>query len=498
MASEGHVPSVKKNYVFNSLQNISTILFPLISFTYISRVLGPEKFGTVVFASSFTGYFALLASLGMPLYGAREIAKARGTPERTDKVFSELFCIGVCSTAVSLLLFFIPLLTVDKIQKETVLFLITGSIIVANFFSVDWLFQGLEQYGNIAVRSVVFKAISLALLIVTVRRESDYLWYAAMSVVAVAGSNISGFIVARKHVRLRFSRLSLRPHLRPIIVLFSVVCMVCVYIYLDSVILGFLAGNSAVGLYSAASKITRTVVVIVTSVSMVLVPRISYYLKNNMLDEYRAITQKSIYFILFLAFPLSVGLFLCAPDILALFTGNRFAAAALTIRITAPLIVIIGLSNFFSLQILYPNGEENKLLIAVLCAAVVDVACNVALIPLFNFNGTAVASVTAELTALFGMILMSRKKYLTFRLVDKRVISYLAASLAMGCAVFLVMRLVRTPPLSTVSSCAVGAVCYTGLLYGIRDPLMREIVGLVRNRGLAGIGLLFSKERQRP
>jgi O-antigen/teichoic acid export membrane protein len=495
MASDGPVPSVKKNYVFNSLQNISTILFPLVSFAYISRVLGPEMFGKVVFASSFTGYFALLAGLGIPLYGAREIAKARGTSGKASTVFSELFVIGLLSTLASLVLFVVPLLTVDKIQKETVLFLVTGGIVVANFFSIDWLFQGLEQYGNIALRSVFFKALSLALLFIAVRRETDYLWYAATSVVAVAGSNIAGFLMARKHVRLTFSGLSIRHHLRPIVVLFSVVCTVCVYIYLDSVILGFLAGNNAVGLYSAASKITRTVVVVVTSVSMVLVPRISYYLKNNMLDEYRTITQKSIYFILFLALPLSVGLFLCAPDILALFTGNRFAEAALTIRITSPLIVVIGLSNFFSLQILYPNGEENKLFIAVLCAAAVDVAFNFALIPLLSYNGTAIASLAAEMTALGVMILMCRKRYLTFRLIDKRVISYGAASLGMGVVVLFVLHVVRNPLLSAACACASGAASYAGLLYVMRDPLMREITDLVRNRGVAGVGLLFSRER---
>lgn len=491
MTSEASIPSVKKNYLYNTLLNFSNILFPLISFTYVSRTLGPANFGKVVFASSFVGYFLLLACLGIPIYGSREIARVRNDRDALSRLFSELFFINLCSTMVSLLLFLAPLFCIGKLRQETALFLVTGSMIVTNFFSVDWLFQGLENYRNITIRSLCFKTLALVMLFMAVRHESDYLWYAAMSIISTGGSNFVGFLYSRKYVRLRFARFSVRAHIKPIIIISSATLTVCIYIYLDSVMLGFLAGDRAVGLYSAAAKITRTVVVAVTSLNMVMIPRISYYLRNGLLKEYRAITQKSIHFILFLACPLSVGLFLLAPDIVAVFAGRQFIDAVAAIHILAPIIVIIGVSNFYSLQILYPNGEEGKLFIAVFCAAVVDVVCNLALIPLYSYKGTAVASVAAELTALILFILLTKKHHKAFRLMDRPAFIYLSASMVMGGVMYAVIRCLHNPIASITVSFLTGTLLYTVILFSAKEPITREIVCLFRTKGFAGIRMLF-------
>lgn len=486
------VASVKKNYFYNTLLNLSNIVFPLVTFTYVSRMLGPATFGKVAFATSFTGYFLLLASLGIPVYGSREIARARsGGREELSRLFSELFFLNLFSTAAALVLFAIPLVVVHKLQQETVLFLVTGSMILANLFSVDWLFQGLENYRNVTLRSLCFKTAGLVILFLFVRRESDYLWYAAVGVITTGGSNIAGFLLRRKHAGLRFSGLSLRPHLGPVFVLFGAVLTTCVYMYLDSVMLGFLAGDKAVGLYTAASKITRTAVVVVTSLSMVLVPRISFYVKNGLMDEYRNISQKSTYVILLVALPLSVGLYFLAPDIVAVFAGARFKDAVAAIHITAPLIVIIGVSNFFSLQILYPNGQEKSMLLAALGAAAVDVVLNLALIPRFGFRGTAAASLGAEVVTLVLYVVFTKKELRKFRFVDRRTATYACASAIMGVALFFVTRLLSNPAASMAISCVSGILVYFGILYAVKDPLVREVAALVRKRGLSGFRMLL-------
>jgi O-antigen/teichoic acid export membrane protein len=492
MTSHAAVASVKKNYFYNTVLNVSNIAFPLVTFTYVSRVLGPATFGKVAFASSFVGYFLLLACLGIPIYGSREIARVRsGTREELSRLFSELFFLNLCSTVASLLLFLIPLLLVDKLRQETVLFLVTGSIILTNFFSVDWLFQGLENYRNVTLRSLSFKIIGLAVLFLLVRSESDYLWYAAVSVIVTGGSNLAGFIMRKDLVGLRTTGLSLRSHVRPILVLFGTALTTYIYTYLDSVMLGFLADDKAVGLYSAASKITRSVIVVITSLSLVLVPRISFYVRNNLIDEYRKITQKSAHVILFLALPLSVGLYFLAPGIVLIFAGRQFLDAAAAIHIMAPLLVVVGISNFYSLQILYPNGQENKMLIAALCAAAIDVGLNFALIRPFGFRGTALASLGTEITTLVLFVLFTKKQYRTFRLVNRQTLTYLFASAAMGALLYSIMKFLPDPLLSIIVSSVCGVLLYAGILSCAKDPLLREILHLVKDRGISGIRSLL-------
>lgn len=480
MTSHPVAASVRKNYVYNTLINFSNILFPLVTFTYVSRMLGPTSFGKVAFATSFVGYFVLLAGLGMPIYGSREVARARGrTGGELSGLFSELFFLNVCATVVAVLLFLVPLFLIDKIRGETVLFLVTGSMILVNVFAVDWLFMGLENYRNVAVRTLAFKCVGLVCLFLFVHGESDYVWYAAVGVIVTGGSNMAGFLFGRRYVRLTFAGLSPRRHLRPIFILFGAILTTSVYVYLDSVVLGFMAGDKAVGLYTAASKITRTVVVAVTSLSMVLVPRISYYVKNNLMDEYRTITQKSIYVIVFLSLPLSVGLYFLGRDIVTMFAGGKFLDAVAAVHITAPLIVIIGVSNFFSLQILYPNGQEGKIFLAAIAAAAVDVILNVSLIPVLGFRGTAVASLGAEIVTLVLFVVFTKKEHRQFTVADRRIAGYVCSAALMGVALFFTTRALRNPAAAIVVSSIAGAAVYGGTLYAAGDPLAKEIVALV-------------------
>jgi O-antigen/teichoic acid export membrane protein len=324
-----------------------------------------------------------------------------------------------------------------------------------------------------------------------VRSESDYLWYAAVSVIVTGGSNLAGFIMRKDLVGLRTTGLSLRSHVRPILVLFGTALTTYIYTYLDSVMLGFLADDKAVGLYSAASKITRSVIVVITSLSLVLVPRISFYVRNNLIDEYRKITQKSAHVILFLALPLSVGLYFLAPGIVLIFAGRQFLDAAAAIHIMAPLLVVVGISNFYSLQILYPNGQENKMLIAALCAAAIDVGLNFALIRPFGFRGTALASLGTEITTLVLFVLFTKKQYRTFRLVNRQTLTYLFASAAMGALLYSIMKFLPDPLLSIIVSSVCGVLLYAGILSCAKDPLLREILHLVKDRGISGIRSLL-------
>lgn len=97
---------LKKNIFFNTLLSLSQLLFPLISFPYASRVLGPEAIGTVSFADNFTTYFLIFSALGIPLYGIREIAKVKHDQKKLGIVFSELLIIHLCTSLIAVVILF--------------------------------------------------------------------------------------------------------------------------------------------------------------------------------------------------------------------------------------------------------------------------------------------------------------------------------------------------------------------------------------------------------
>lgn len=67
--------SIKFNFIMNALLTISSVIFPMITFPYYSRVLGAEGTGSVGFALAVVSYFTMVASLGVPTYGIGHVRK---------------------------------------------------------------------------------------------------------------------------------------------------------------------------------------------------------------------------------------------------------------------------------------------------------------------------------------------------------------------------------------------------------------------------------------
>lgn len=422
-------PSIKKNYLYNTAFTIASFLFPIITFPYVARVLGPVYIGKVAFAESIVAYFALFASLGIPLYGIREVAKVRDDKTALNRVFSELFIINVAAMGISALLFLSLFFLIEKIRAEEVLFLVLGINIILGAFSIEWLYKGLENYQYITLRSLFFKLISLGLLFLLVRSQGDYVWFAGISVLALSGANILNMINSKKYVKLTLKDIQLKKHIKPILVIFSTTIAISLYINLDKVMLGFLAGDEYVGLYTAASKMNRIVLSVITSLGTVLIPRMSYYLESNRMAEFDLLSKRSLDFIFSLAIPAMVGMILLSNEIMLLFAGPQYTSAVLTTRIMAPIILLIGLSTFFSLQILIPSHKEIFVLYITLSAAITDIALNFLLIPRFYHNGAAIATVSAELIAMMLNVLFIKKLF-PIKILSRKTFELLLISLS--------------------------------------------------------------------
>jgi len=437
--------------------------------------------GKVNVAISLAAYFALFACVGIPIYGTRELARVRDDKKELSKMFSEIFAINCITTVFAFFIYCLVCLQ-GHFRADFVLFFIAGIPILFNMFSIDWLFQAVENYKYLSIRNTIVKVLSLGLLLLLIHKPSDYLAYAAVGVVSVLGANIVTFIGLKRYVTLSFKDLSIAKHIPSLLILSGWVLSASAYVNLDSVLVGLLSGETSVGLYSAAMKINKIFLPVVTSLGIVLVPRISYYLKNNMTNDYNAVAQKSIRFILLSAFPLMVFIFLYAPQIIRLISGEMYFAAVPSIRILAPIIFFIGCSNFLGVQILFPNGKEKALFLSSVIAAAVSLALNVVLIPRFHQNGAAIANVAAECTIFIIQMYLVRK-YISFSMVNKNHALYLLCSIVAGAVSFFVTLSINGPVMVLLLLKAiVFIIVYLGVLFAIKDSLVIEIRTTVHRR----------------
>lgn len=452
------------------------MIFPLITFPYTSRILGPEGTGKVNFATSFVSYFTLLASIGIPLYGIRQIARVRDNKEELSAVTQELFLMQLVSSLIVFCSFFIVVFLNKKLYDEKTLFYIVSFSIILTTLGMDWLYQGLEKYTYITVRSLIFSSISVVAIYLFIHQKQDYIISAAIGVFASFGSCVLNFYNARKIIFAKRTRpWNFKRHIKPMAIVFLMNFIISIYIQLDTVMLGFMASAKNVGYYSSAMKLTKMILGVVTSLGSVLLPRLSYYIANHKTEEFDNMLNKSFSIILLLCLPIVAALMLLSKEIIFVFAGSQYLPAANCIVITAPVILFIGLTNIFGIQILYPLGKDIKVVISVGIGALVSVTLNLLLIPIFAHIGAAIATFFAELVVLIVQLIMISKVY-HITLPFSNIRKYLEATLALIILLVITKLGVSKLWLRLIIDVPAGVVLYFGLLLLMKESFVEEVI----------------------
>ena len=347
--------SIAKNSFYNLLYKGFTALFPLLTTSYISRVLLPDGVGIVAYANTIVNYFVVVAALGIPNYGVKVIASKRQNIEGRSKSFAELLTINAISTLIFLLLYYCLVNFSSIFHGKIVLMNTMGIMLVLNFFNIDWFYQGLEEYGYISTRSIIVKIISFVLMYIFVKTKEDYIIYAFILCLATAGNYFFNIFNARKYIYFSgMNELNIKKHIKPIMIIFGTSLATSIYLNLDTVMLGALKGSFAVGLYTASVKVVQAVKSLINSISNVIFPRQSNYLGTKKIKEYKILFYNGLRGIIVVTLPSAIGLCMLSKEIIYLFSGIEYIQAwkssmILAINIIFSVIVI----SLISLSVSY-------------------------------------------------------------------------------------------------------------------------------------------------
>ncbi|MDR6566550.1 flippase [Chitinophaga ginsengisegetis] len=474
--------SIKKNFVFNALLSVSRVIFPLISFPYSSRILGPESIGAVNFVDSYTQYFCILAALGIPIYGVRQVAKLRDNPIDLQKLTSELIVINFISTLGWCVAYYLIAWWTGKLSELPGLHILGSIYLLLYTFPVEWFFQGTENFGYITVRSLLLNVLSLGLLFILVKTEQDVLWYYGITIVVFAMNGGINLIKLTRSVKLTLKNLEYKKHFRPLFFLFSSQIAINVYVLLDKVILGYLAENKYVGYYSTASKLTKILLTFIGALAIVMVPQMAKAFDSNDMTKARGLFKNSCEFVITISIPIVFGLFCLSDDLVGLISGAQFAPAANSMRILAPIILLIGLNNIFGMQVLIPKGRERLLFMSVTVGMFVSVALNFALIPFFMHNGAALATLATE----FAVALVTG--YYALKELNERMDWLLIVKTILVCIPFyFIYKLMPAVPgwVRIISTAVIAGVYYTAVqIWILKNRLWKDqyskIINLVK------------------
>ena len=408
---------MKKNLEVNTILNMiktgSNIIFPLITIPYVLRILSADNIGKVAFGNSFVSYFSLIASLGISTYAIRECAKVRDDRKNLDRVASQIFSINICTTVIAYVLLAISLVVFRRLDSYRSLIIIQSTVILFTTVGADWINTAMEDFAYITLRSVLVQILSLGLMFLFVKTPEDYVKYAIITVLSSSGSSISNIIYRRKYCKMRFTwDIPWKTHMIPILFLFVMTLSQTVFNSADITMLGLMKGNYAVGIYSTAAKIERVISQVVSSIVMVLIPRLSYMFDSGEYDKINALLRKVLAVFITIGLPTCAGAAVMAKEIILIVGGEKYVEATLVLQILliSFLFSLVG-GSFLGNIVLLPSGNEKQFMIICCISTVVNVIANAFLIPIFG--AYAAAGTTAFSSFLIMMMLILS--------VDKRI-----------------------------------------------------------------------------
>ena len=470
--------SVKVNYILNLINTGTQMLFPLITFPYVCRVIEADGIGQINFFQSIISYISLFTCLGIPMYAIREIARDRSDVVKMNRTAMEILLLHSMLTLVGYAIVAILCLTVPQIQVNIPLFLILSLTIFFTAIGCEWFYQGIEDFKYITIRGLIIKTVSVVLLFIFVKSKTDLLYYGCYTVFGVLGGNIFNFFRLRKYFHrenIIFSELHIKRHVKPVLKVFSFSVVTSIYLQLNTVLLGFLKNALAVGYFAAATKVMQMLLTMSACLGSVMMPRASHLIAENKEDEFSRLIQKSYDFTLAIALPMTIGLIFCAPSLITALCGVKFEHSILPSQIIAPIILMVAISNVFGIQVLFPKGKINIVTLCCGIGAVADLTLNLCLIPFFSYIGTSIAYLGAEVATTVSMYFIGRR-YIPIIYFKKSHLTYALGCIVMAFALY-GLSLLQLPTLTILllQGCC-GVLAYFIILCICKDEMLVQIL----------------------
>lgn len=470
--------SVKVNYILNLINTGTQMLFPLITFPYVCRVIEADGIGQINFFQSIISYISLFTCLGIPMYAIREIARDRSDVVQMNRTAMEILLLHSMLTLVGYAIVAILCLTVPQIQVNIPLFLILSLTIFFTAIGCEWFYQGIEDFKYITIRGLIIKTISVVLLFIFVKSKTDLLYYGCYTVFGVLGGNIFNLFRLRKYIHrenIIFSELHIKRHIKPVLKVFSFSVVTSIYLQLNTVLLGFLKNALAVGYFAAATKVMQMLLKMSACLGSVMMPRASHLIAENKEAEFNRLIQKSYDFTLAIALPMTIGLIFCAPSLITALCGVKFEHSILPSQIIAPIILMVAISNIFGIQVLFPKGKINIVTLCCGIGAVADLILNLCLIPFFSYIGTSIAYLGAEVATTVSMYFIGRK-YIPIIYFKKSHLTYALGCIVMALALYGI-SLLQLPTLTILllQGCS-GVLAYFIILCIRKDEMLVQIL----------------------
>lgn len=388
--------SVKTNLIYQISYQILTIIIPLVTTPYISRILGQDGVGIYSYTSSTMYFFLLAANLGIISYGNREIAAVDDDRYKLGRTFWGIFWCHFLSTLMCLVayvVFFLCFVTEYKLA-----FLCQMVYLVACLADITWFFSGLQRFKVTVLRNLLVRLITFVLVFFVVKEEADVWKY----ILLLAMGNLIGYLAIWTQVKayvgvVRVPLKEVVGHFKPLLVLFIPIMAMSVYKYMDKLMIPQITKISQLGLYENAEKVMTLPLGVLTGVGSVMLPKMSKMFAEGKSDDASEYFSVALKYIMILAFGMTFGLMGVAPTLAPVFLGEEFTACGELITLISVVILFQAWSFSICTQYLIPNKKDKVFIFGTITGVIVNFILNYVLIRRYEAQGAVIATIVTEL-----------------------------------------------------------------------------------------------------
>ena len=467
---------VIKNYLYNLSYQILTIILPIITVPYVTRIFTSEDLGNYGFYNSIVSYFSLFAMLGIGIYGTKQIAAARDV----SSTFWNIYAIQLIASILALFVYVMTLLSIPKMSG--IVPIILGIVLLTKMIDISWLFTGKEDFKKITLRNTMVKVAGVISIFTFIKSSEDLYLYIFLIVIFDFLGQFVMWIPAKKFIkRPSFDTKIIKKNLHPIVLLFLPQVAISLYVVLDRTLLGLLGSYSDVGIYEQGQKLISILLKVVSSLGVVMLPRVANLLSERRDKEAQNMVKFSFILYNLIIFPMIFGLIAVNEVFVKLFLGQNFQDVKYVLYVIVFNIMFVGWTNILGYQVLVVRNKNKEFMLSTTIPAFVSVAVNIAVIPFFGYIGASITSVVVEILVFGIQWYYSRNIINKNLLFNKDLAKIILSSLVMFGAVMLCkMTLGFAGIVGLVIYLAVGGISYLGMLFLLKTVNIKEMKEMLK------------------
>ena len=467
---------VIKNYLYNLSYQILTIILPIVTVPYVTRIFTSEALGNYVFYNSIVSYFSLFAMLGIGVYGTKQIAAASDV----SSTFWNIYAIQLIASILAMAVYIIAIFSIP--QMGGIIPLIVGITLFAKMIDISWLFSGKEDFKKITIRNTVVRIIGVISIFTFVKSSDDLYLYVFLIVIFDFLGQFVMWVPAKKFIkRPSFNTKIMKRNLHPIALLFLPQVAISLYVVLDRTLLGLLGSYSDVGIYEQGQKLISILLKVVSSLGVVMLPRVANLLSERRDKEAQNMVKFSFILYNLIIFPMIFGLIAVNEVFVKLFLGKNFQDVKYVLYVIVFNIMFVGWTNILGYQVLVVRNKNKEFMLSTTIPAFVSVAVNIAVIPFFGYIGASITSVVVEILVFAIQWYYSRNIINKNLLFNKDLAKIICSSLVMFGAVMLCkMTLGLDGIIGLIIYLAVGGISYLGMIFLLKTVNIREMKAMLK------------------